>query len=101
MRHRVASSNEAKEWDALFSGNFTPLPELRREDANLILKLIIKGTVSFHTPVDDPLFSAHKPSEPDDTGDSTFFSDTIASTVGCYLSVPELSLSFDGPADLS
>lgn len=68
-----------------------PLPEMQRTDSDLALLAVWFNRVLYETPVEDPLFSAHKPipyvvggGHPDG---SLYVSDNIAGVVGCAVQV--------------
>ncbi|KAF2745218.1 hypothetical protein M011DRAFT_479365 [Sporormia fimetaria CBS 119925] len=63
----------------------TVLPELQRSDADVGLKLILKNSVLFRNPVDDPMFAAHiKVQSVLQGGNGTeYLSDEIGSMLGC------------------
>lgn len=64
-----------------------PLPEMRRNDSDLVLKLVMKNKVAYDSPVDDPVFSAHEEFTTFDQTDGTnvtfYFSDFPGSVIGC------------------
>ncbi|KAF1947008.1 hypothetical protein EJ02DRAFT_449990 [Clathrospora elynae] len=64
-----------------------PLPEMRREDADVALMAVWLNTISYYEPVDDPLFSAHQETIYVSGGgypnDTLYESDNVAGVVGC------------------
>jgi hypothetical protein len=78
MLHTIARPNQA--------ASFTFIPEMQREDADVSLRLTIKGSMNYATPVNDPLFAAHRPWNPIvQTGinRTSYLSDSPASAIGC------------------
>jgi len=45
---------------AEYGGIIDLIPGIAREDADMILKLIVNGRILYRAPVNDPIFSAHK-----------------------------------------
>ncbi|KAF2736926.1 hypothetical protein EJ04DRAFT_488916 [Polyplosphaeria fusca] len=66
---------------------FTPLKEMKRTDADIVLIKMAKNSVAHAKPNNDPVFSAHKPSDgldPLTFEDSTvYLSDKTVSIIGC------------------
>lgn len=64
---------------------------MKRDDADLVLKLVVKNRVTYDIPVNDPLFAAHKEfttfDETDGANVTFYFSDFPASVVGCVQQV--------------
>jgi hypothetical protein len=70
-------------------GFYDPIPELERDDGDVTTMLIFKDSY-YSKPVDDPLFSAHKPSGVSDLGDPEWLnyeSDEPVSALGCFSQV--------------
>lgn len=78
-------SYTSPEW--YYKGFLEPLPEMKRDDADLVLKLVLKNRIAYNIPVNDPLFSAHEKyttfDETDQVSVSFYFSDFPASVLGC------------------
>jgi len=66
---------------------FHPLPELKVQNADVVLLLVYKGKALYMTQVNDPLFAAHQPRDLLDVQNAinrTFYtSDTLLSVLGC------------------
>ena len=45
---------------AKYAGMINLIPEIAREDADMILKLVVNGRVGYGAPVNGPIFSAHR-----------------------------------------
>ena len=64
-----------------------PLPGLARDDADLVFKQVIKNRVAYDSPVNDPVFSAHKLFTTFDVTSggnvSFYFPDFPVSVIGC------------------
>lgn len=73
--------------DWYFNGVLYPLPEMRRDDADLVLKLVAKNRITYDNPVNDPIFSAHTKfttvDETDGSNVTLYYSDFPASVIGC------------------
>ncbi|KAF2265707.1 hypothetical protein CC78DRAFT_598290 [Lojkania enalia] len=54
----VAIGASTREWQDV--DDFDPLPEMRRDDADIILRSVEQGIVGYREPVDDPVFAAHR-----------------------------------------
>ena len=67
-----------------------PIPQLQRQDADVLLLFLSAPTILFMKEVDDPWFSAHKPGKTVmnvNTNKTTlsYFKDEPASTLGCAI----------------
>jgi len=66
---------------------FTIIDELKQKDADVSLKLVLKGRVRFLKIVNDPMFSAHREIEIYDSNNAVkrkyYLSDTPATLIGC------------------
>jgi hypothetical protein len=64
-----------------------PLPEMQRKDADVALMAIWLNVLKYETPVNDPLFSAHKESPYIPGGgwpnQTLYMSDNVAGVIGC------------------
>ncbi|KAF2871857.1 hypothetical protein BDV95DRAFT_594151 [Massariosphaeria phaeospora] len=49
-------------WTYVFTdeNDFVPIPDLKRHDADVTLRFILKNSIMFMQPVDDPMYSAHR-----------------------------------------
>jgi hypothetical protein len=60
---------------------WSPMPELARTDADVVITMVPLNGTYFETPVDDPFYSAHKNRT---VGDMTIYvSDLPAGVLGC------------------
>lgn len=67
--------------------DFYPITKLNRSDGDGVLFSFQSGMIPSATPIDDPMFSAHKKESPFwDTTNSTYyyFADDIATVIGCF-----------------
>jgi len=73
----------------IFDGDtfWKPLPELRRTDADVVLKEITIGNIMYHSQVDDPLFSAHTVHNDTVTGLVSYMSDYRSGSLACAVQV--------------
>jgi hypothetical protein len=82
---RLTGSYVLPDWDAFTE--LDPLPEMKSDDADLVLVMIPKNQMKYETPVNDPVFAAHKPFVyrlPSSTASTTnYLSDWPISTLGC------------------
>jgi hypothetical protein len=72
------------EWSAIT--NIKVVPELRSDDADMILLMVTKNLIRYRNPVNDPFFAAHRPflSESALSGEKpTYLSDWPNSCMGC------------------
>jgi hypothetical protein len=65
--------------------DFIPVPELEINNADLFFRFVGKGLVIYANPVNDPLFSAHRPvTYTLQTGNASYYqSDFPGSTLAC------------------
>lgn len=70
------------------------IPQLRRKDADVVLKLIRLNSKTFENPVNDPVFSAHREDityMTDGSNRTIYAPDFPGSVMGCALQVGTLS----------
>jgi hypothetical protein len=48
-------------WERSLLQLLDPLPEMKSDDADLVLVMIPKNQMKYETPANDPVFAAHKP----------------------------------------
>ena len=68
--------------NSMLAGDWTPIPELNRTDADISIVFLSQNGVFYLSPVDDPFFAAHQPFQ--DWTNETFYSpDHAISAVAC------------------
>jgi len=84
---RVDLVTRAIRYPQFLPSAFHPLPELKVQNADVVLLLVYKGEALYMTQVNDPLFAAHQPRDLLDVQNAinrTFYtSDTLLSVLGC------------------
>ena len=73
---------------------YVPLPELQRNDADVVVKTVPLNAVQYTNPVNDPVFSAHKNMTKGTlrkSVDRYYVSDFPNGVIGCALQVCELA----------
>lgn len=90
---RSLKKNRTAIYEPGFVVSFIPSPDFNRSDADVNLSFLSVNSVKFTEPVDDPLFSAHRPHFfPSDDSNMNFYepenktyytSDNLANVIGC------------------
>ena len=74
---------------------YNPIPEMQRQDADIAVKSVRKNAIQYTTPVDDPLFSAHKSMVYTNLAlgenETSYLADSMVDVVGCAMQVCESS----------
>lgn len=83
MGNRATTTYRDTVWNSF--QQFEPLPELRKDNADVVLIHLKKNNMFYKEPVDDPAFSAHKPLN---LWDAVYYvSDFPSAVLGCVQQV--------------
>lgn len=96
MRERFLTSHGSLAYDypeaywKKFGGTFDPIPGLRSNKSDLVIVIVITRGTRWRTPVNDPLYSAHRvlTKRMTDNSTNTFYTpDAPASAFACQYQV--------------